>query len=249
MKKLFPPMKVERPASSLIGVILCWVVAFFVVPFFLIPFASSGMWGSLKETSWVEIVYHILKTGLVLMFFKEFFADSFLYLQISFRECLGCAAVAVGLMIAVILIQAVPMIMLGMPIDYLMNAFPLVEMAVTFTPGYLAYVNPIFGTICLTVVTPISTCGLLYVFGFAPACSKKTWLGYLCVAVVALIPALISVMWMKDMVLFLDMYFLQLPVHLIACWSYQKTDNILTPIFALGMLNLIASLANVFLIP
>ena len=248
MSKLFPPMKIDRPASSIVGVVVCWIACFFVAPFILIPFASNGVWGSLKGTSWVEIFFHILKTATVLMVFKQFIADAFFFLQTSVKACLGCAVAALMLMVATVLIQIVSMTMLGMPVADLMNAFPLVEMAVTFTPGYLAYINPVFGTICLTVVTPISTCVLLYVFGFAPACSKKTWLGYVSIAVVTLIPALISVMWINDFVLAMDMYLLQLPVHLIACWSYQKTDNILTPIFAVGMLNLLASLVNVFLI-
>ena len=248
MRKLFPPMQVDRPVSSVIGIIVCWIVSFFVVPFFLIPFAWGGVWGSVQGSSWVEIIYQILKAGVVVMLLKEFLSESFFFMQTDAKRCIGHAALAVALMIAVVAVEMVWLVSQGMQIPYLLNAFPLVEMAATFTPGYLAYVNPIFGTISLVLAAPISTCGLLYVVGFAPACSKKTWLGYLCIAVVILIPALIGVMWQTDMALAMDMYLLQLPVHLIACWAYQRTDNIWTPIFALAILNLLSSLANIFLI-
>lgn len=248
MKKLFPPMTTNLTVPQVIGTVVCWVVVFFVAPFFLIPFAWGGVWGSLEGSSWVEIVYHVAKTAAVVMFLKECFADAFFFLQTSPKTCLGHAVLAFVLMVAAVLVQMAPMVLMGMPVGYLLNAFPLVEMSATCTPGYLAHINPIFGTLCLTLVTPVSVCGLFYIVGFAPACSKKTWLGYLCVTVVTLLPALIGIMWQVDVTLAMDMYLLQLPVHLIACWSYQKTDNIWTPVFALGLLNLLTSLANVFLI-
>lgn len=248
MKKLFPPMTIYLSVRHVVGVVVCWIVAFFVVPFFLIPFAWGGVWGSVEGSSWVEIVYHVIKMAAVVAFLKEFFVDAFFFVQTSPKTYLGHAAVAVVLMVAAVLVQMVPMVWLGMPVGYLLNAFPMVEMAATFTPGYLAYVNPVFGTLCLTLVTPVSVCGLFYIVGFAPACSKKPWLGYLSVTLVTLIPALIGIFWQTEPTLALDMYLLQLPVHLIACWSYQKTDNIWTPILALGVLNLLSALANVFLI-
>ena len=248
MSKLFPQMQVDRTFSSIVGVILCWVVAFFVVPFYLIPFATDGVWGSLEGTSWVEIIYQIVKAGVVVALLKEFFAEDFFFLKISVKEHVGYAALAVALMVVAVAVQMVPMVLMGMPVGYLLNAFPLVDMTATFTPGYLAYVNPIFGTVSLVLAAPISICGMLYFLGFAPACSKKTWLGYLCVAAITFLPALISIMWYTDVVLALDMYLLQLPVHLIACWSYQKTDNIWTPVIALAMLNLLASVANMILV-
>lgn len=248
MSKLFPPMQADRKFSGIVGVALCWVVTFFVVPFYLIPLATDGVWGSLEGTSWVEIIYQVVKAGIVISLLKEYFAEDFFFVKISLKEYIGHAALAVVLMVAAVAAQMVPMVLMGMPVGYLLNAFPVVDMAATFTPGYLAYVNPIFGTLCLTVFAPVSICGMFYFVGFAPACSKKTWLGYLCVAVVTAIPVLISRIWHWDATLTLDMYLLQLPVHLIACWSYQKTDNIWTPVIALAMLNLLASVANMILV-
>jgi len=248
MSKLFPPMHADRKFSSIAGVIVCWIVTLIIVPFFLIPLATDGVWVSLEGTSWVEIIYQLIKAGVVVALLKEYFAEDFFFLKISVKEYLGHAVLAVALMVAAVAVQMVPMVKLGMPVGYLLNAFPMVDMAATFTPGYLAYVNPIFGTLCLTVTAPVSICGMFYFMGFAPACSKKTWLGYLCVAVVTFVPVLLSMMWHWDAILTLDMYLLQLPVHLIACWSYQKTENIWTPVIALAMLNLLASLANIILI-
>jgi membrane protease YdiL (CAAX protease family) len=39
-----------------------------------------------------------------------------------------------------------------------------------------------------------------------------------------------------------------LPIHLLACWSYQKTDNVWTPLISLALINLLASVAQIFLI-
>lgn len=43
-------------------------------------------------------------------------------------------------------------------------------------------------------------------------------------------------------------YLVQLPIHLLMCWSYQKTDNVWTPLISLAVVNLLASVAF-FVIP
>ena len=43
-------------------------------------------------------------------------------------------------------------------------------------------------------------------------------------------------------------YLLSLPIHLLACWSYQKTDNAWTPMVSLGIANLLISVAQILLL-
>ena len=38
------------------------------------------------------------------------------------------------------------------------------------------------------------------------------------------------------------LYFAQLPIHMLACWAYQKTDNIWTPIVLHAVVNLFGCL-------
>ena len=75
----------------------------------------------------------------------------------------------------------------------------------------------------------------------------KPVLAYLSVVVITAIPFIIDILWRQDVELNIMMYVMQLPAHLIACWSYQKTDNIWTPIISLAIVNLLASLVAIFL--
>ena len=102
--------------------------------------------------------------------------------------------------------------------------------------------QPIIGTIVLSVFAPFSICILFYCLGFAPVCNKKPWLAYLCVVGLTLIPPIINILWRDEVVLSLCGFLVQLPIHLLACWSYQKTDNVWTPILSLSVTNLMLSI-------
>ena len=43
------------------------------------------------------------------------------------------------------------------------------------------------------------------------------------------------------------LYFAQLPIHLIACWSYKKADSIFAPILVLTIANLLACVRLIIL--
>ena len=107
--------------------------------------------------------------------------------------------------------------------------------------------EPIFGAITVSAFTPISVCALFYCFGFAPVCYKKPWLAYLCIAVITLIPPVIDILWRDQPELVLSGYLVQLPIHLLMCWSYQKTDNVWTPLVSLAAVNLLASIVLPFI--
>jgi hypothetical protein len=115
-------------------------------------------------------------------------------------------------------------------------------MSVSHTPLAAIEFAPIFGAIALSVFAPISICALFYCLGFAPICNKKPWLAYLCIGIITLIPPIIDILWRGDAALVLSGYLVQLPIHLLACWSYQKTDNVWTPMVSLAITNLLASI-------
>ena len=114
-------------------------------------------------------------------------------------------------------------------------------MSVSHTPLSLIWLEPLLGPITLSVFAPMSICALFYCFGFAPVCYHKPWLAYLCIAVITLIPPVINILWRGEADLVLSGYLVQLPIHLLMCWSYQKTDNVWTPLVSLMAVNLLAS--------
>jgi hypothetical protein len=128
----------------------------------------------------------------------------------------------------------------------MLEHLPVVEMFVSHTPLFTVDLEPIFGTIALSVFAPINICTLFYCGVFAPVCYKKPWLAYLCIAVVTLIPPVINILWRGDAAFMLIGYLVQLPIHLLACWSYQKTDNVWTPLVSLVITNLLTSIVLPF---
>jgi len=165
-------------------------------------------------------------------------------LQIGLKSILLTALIALALMLGWMLV--VPDVLIALDIDPFisLDMFPVAPMAVMETSGFMVMNNPLFGTLCMTLLVPFSVCGMFYATGFAPACCRKPWLGYLCVTIVLLLPALFEIAWRGRSEYLIPEYLIRMPVHLVACWSYQKTDNIWTPIFALSAFNLGASLFN-----
>ena len=67
-----------------------------------------------------------------------------------------------------------------------------------------------------------------------------------CVAGITLIPPIVNILWRGDAAFVLIGYLVQLPIHLLACWSYQKTDNPWTPLITLVIINLLTSIVPPF---
>lgn len=93
--------------------------------------------------------------------------------------------------------------------------------------------NPVFGTICALLVTPIVTCCMYYATVFPKNYNVSPWRGYLAVAGVTLLPRVaMGVFGWWDFPSELGLYIVQLPTHMVCCWLYAKTENIWAPIFA-----------------
>ena len=248
MNKIFPPMY-SRPQKYMPFVLgIYGIFSFFVFPFLLMPLFGAGLWETPKWIAWLEIVYHVLNGIIVASMLSECLKDGWFMLTLDRRSSVGHIALTVGLMAAVLLHQIFLLFVAGYPIYYCFNGLPVVEKHVALTPYYLAEVHPIAGAISMVIFSPIAVCGLFYALSFAPLCVKeKPVLAYLSVVVITAIPFIIDILWRQDVELNIMMYVMQLPAHLIACWSYQKTDNIWTPIISLAIVNLLASLVAIFL--
>lgn len=244
MNKHFPPMFdcPEKP-TIFAGLFYC-LLSFFSLPFLmsLLQFAS-GKTAALHYG--YELAFHLINFLMTVALFRGYLSDSFLQVQIDARKVLSTAAVGL-LIIEVWLVLAMAGYLLFRSYYCyitLFYALPIAELDVFAFTSRLVCDRPILGTLCTVVLTPVTTACLLYATGFAPAANRKPWLAYLVVALVLLFPRACNAFNFNDLSTELLLYLAQLPIHWVACWTYQKTDTVWAPIFTLAGVNLLYCLA------
>ena len=241
MNKLFPSMTSKPETIQIFAIIPCWLWVFVLLPMFM-PFLGLGLWEQWELSVWLEIGYHIANGLLMLVIIFSYLKEEWFMVTIDVSHYLKHVMLTVGLIAGAELLLLGTLFICGVNIDDMLECLPIVEMSVSHTPLFTVELQPIYGTIALSVFAPISICALFYCLGFAPICYHKPWLAYLCVAAITLIPPVIDILWRGEAAFVLGGYLVQLPVHLLACWSYQKTDNVWTPLFSLVTTNLLASI-------
>lgn len=249
MKKLFPPM-CSRPKKGMLFIMAVYgLFAFFVIPIGLMPLFGVGLWETPAWIAWLEIAYHVMNGVVMAIMLSECLKDGWFMMSLDWKDSLKHIGLTVGLMLAALVQQMAFLFAWGVSAKFSLEMLPIVEMSVSLTPGYFAASRPVWATVSMVLCSPIAICGFFYALGFAPLCVKdKPVLAYLNVAVITAIPAVIDILWRQQVDVVVIEYLMQLPAHLIACWSYQKTDNIWTPILSLAGVNLICSLANILVI-
>ena len=240
MNKIFPAMYSKPSTSKIIALIPCWVWVFVLFPMFM-PFLGFGLWEQYELSVWLEISYHVANGIIALFIISDYLKDDWFMVTTDLRFYIKHIALTVGLVIIAEFVLLGPLTLFGFDIMNMLESLPVVEMSVSHTPLFLIELQPIIGAITLTVFAPISICALFYCFGFAPVCCRKPWLAYLCIAIITLIPPIIDILWRGGAEFVLSGYLVQLPIHLLLCWSYQKTDNVWTPLISLMVINLLAS--------
>jgi len=248
MSKLFPSMCSKPEKGQIIALVPCWLWVFVLVPMFM-PFLGLGLWEQWEVSVWLEIGYHVFN-GLVMAFLMfSYLKEEWFMLTADAIHYLKHALLTVGLILGAELILLGYLWLCGFNVGSMLNYLPVAEMTVSHTPLFTVDLQPIFGTLVLSIFSPISICALFYCLGFAPICYNKPRLAYLCVAIITLIPPVIDILWRGEAEFVLSGYLVQLPIHLLACWSYQKTDNVWTPILSLAGANLLFSIALPILLP
>ena len=231
----------SKPSTSkIIALIPCWVWVFVLFPMFM-PFLGFGIWEQYELSVWLEISYHVANGIIALFIISDYLKDDWFMVTTDLRFYIKHIALTVSLVIIAEFVLLGPLTLFGFDIMNMLESLPVVEMSVSHTPLFLIELQPIIGAITLTVFAPISICALFYCFGFAPVCCRKPWLAYLCIAIITLIPPIIDILWRGGAEFVLSGYLVQLPIHLLLCWSYQKTDNVWTPLISLMVINLLAS--------
>jgi len=242
MKKLFPPTYSKPETIQIFAIIPCWIWVFILFPMFM-PFVGLGLWEQVENSVWLEIVYHVANGILLLLIILSYLKDEWFMVTTQFSHYLKHIAITVGLIIGAEFVLICTSFLCGFETAYvyMLESLPMAEMSVSHTPLYLIELQPIFGTIALSLFAPISICVLFYCLGFAPICYKRPWLAYLCIVIITLIPPAIDILWRGIAEFVLYGYLVRLPIHLLACWSYQKTDNVWTPMISLSITNLLTS--------
>ena len=231
MKRFFPIMNDEPAKGMHFALFAYWFIGFELIPTF-IPLIGHHYWDDLSVISWFEIAYHVLNGLVILGMLKEYLMDSFLNVQLEPRRFLKI----VGLSALVMLVLAAGVHYFIGPIA--VDFYPITERIVAITSGYMVAQLPIFGTICYSLFSPLAVVGLFYVSAFAPVCRRNRWLGYIVVSVFMAIPFVLEILWRGNGEYVGLTYLLQLPMHWIACWTYQKADTVWAPIVTLAVFNL-----------
>lgn len=235
MKRFFPIMNDDTEKAMHFVLFAYWIFAFVLVPIF-IPLLADGLWDDLGVTSWIETAYHVLNSVVILIMLGTYLKDSFLNVQLNPKGFF----MIVGLSALVMLALAAGLRwFLG---SVIIDVYPINEMAVALTSGYLVVQQPIVGTICTSLFTPFAVVGLFYASSFAPVCRHNRWLGYVVVTVLMALPCAFDILWRGQAFLVIFIFVLRLPMHWIACWTYQKSDTVWAPIVTLAIFNLGTSL-------
>lgn len=235
---------IERPEKqAIVATIFYGFFGFLVFPFILRMMLSDS-WNNMQWRAWFEFGCHLLHFLFALVVFHRLLLDSFLTVQVDVKGVLGTAALGVAMIFLVSGFILLAAILSGL--ELFVNAadwmLPIFENELVTMADYLVEDSPVLGLICLAVLAPVGVSCIFYAVSFAPACEDHPLLAYLVVAVVLAIPRVFNVLLFQPVSHELTMYLFQLPLHWIACWTYQKTDTIWTPITVLSATNLLCCL-------
>ena len=236
----------DRPeASRIVTSIFYWGVCFILIPF-MVTVVLVGSYEKLTTVTWFGIGGHVLNFAVVLGIFLPYLKDSFLGVQINRRGFVVTALITAALMVGI----SVAGLELGFANEYryLMSAYPVSETTVISWGGVLVGASPLWGTLCMTLVVPLTVSCMFYATVFAPICTRRPVLAYIIMALLLMIPRVFNGWWLDRWEQELVIYLAHLPIHLLGCWSYQKTDTVWTPIAALALSNLLMSGLFVLLI-
>lgn len=248
MKNYFPLMMNSPEKGTGFAAFVYGVVCFFSVPYLLLLFMHQMM-NDAEVMCWVEIGYHVLNFIFVVSLYRQHLSDSVFEAKLDWKKIAEivviCAILIVGFYIA--LLQVFPLVAGRDMILVIDSMLPMTEMDLFYTSGAVVSTLPLWGTLCMVLITPFVTVLIYYASGFASFCSERPWLAYLMVAVVTALPRIANAVtfWPagEEMIL----YFTRLPIHLLSCWAYQKTDNVWTPIALHVLINLTACLMYVIM--
>ena len=248
MSEMFP-MMIERPEDrTIVSGFVYWPFAFLVFPFLTLILSIGAQ--DPEYVCWMEIIYHVCNGVVVLPMFASYLKDAFLTVQLQPKRVAGIAAVCAAVIVVLKLTVWALGALSGSMLFFEAAAGSLItsEMDLLFYSSAVLDIQPLWGGLIFVLVAPFVTSCLYYACGFATIGVNRPKLAYLVMAGLLLIPRLLMAFCLWPIQEEMALYLIQLPVHLIACWAYQKTDTIWTPILVHFFSNLATTLLVLYFI-
>lgn len=248
MKKLFPTMLDRPEGRTLISGIPYWAFAFFLFPFMIALFSQDS--GQVLYGAWLDMGYHLINFIVVIICFLPYLRESFLNVQLYLKKIFKTVALGVVVVVAIKILMCI--LFVSSSNELFANAafghLLTTESDLAYFSTALIEAQPLWGTLCVVLLTPVVTSCLLYACTFAPICNNRPWLAYIIMTGAFLLIQLIKIfsLWSGDEQL--AGFWVQIPIHLLVCWTYQYTDTIWTPIAIHSISNLLLSLGTVLMV-
>lgn len=213
--------------GQVVGGLSYGVIAFVVLPF---TFALFFFQRNDRQVYVIlEYLYQAMNFAMMVTIFLPYLRDSWLNVILSPGKVIGVSLGAAAV-IAVwyIAFLAASRMELFRAADILFfGAMPMTGIELMVLPGEFVLFGGVPAAIFLAVLGPFTTVCLFYATAFAPVCvSGRRGLAYLSVAAMLAVPRFITwfTVWggWKE----IPLYLAQLPIHWLACWTYQKTDTV-----------------------
>lgn len=238
MKNLFPHMyDSPETGQSVAG------ISYSTIPFVVLPFTLTLLTiGSDDHRVYmgIEYVYQAINFAAMFFIYRTYLRDSWLNVSIYPKKVLSVSLGAAAV-IAAIYIES---FFGGYREIYprastvFFGILPMTGIELMMLPGDFLLFGGIPAAVFLVALGPVITACLFYATAFAPLCAagKRFW-AYISVAAMLAAPRIVTYFCVWGGWKELELYLAQLPIHLLACWTYQKTDTIWAPIFTHAMAN------------
>ena len=211
-------------------------ISYSLFGFLLLPYLLSLLNADQRmeytDLVWVDIAYHTLNFGAAAILFAGYLKDAFFQVQIYTKKVLTHALVGTILMVVWACVMGFVGVFQGNSL-IAFGVLPITEIEMMGTAGAMLGYSPAFGAVVNVFLAPFTISCLLYATVFSTVSGHRPWLAYVAIAVVLAVPRAFAGITFWDKMEMATLYAVQLPIHLIACRIYQKTDTIWTPIFAL----------------
>lgn len=246
--KVDEKIMLDQPDRDAVGGAAAYGLFSYVMIPFVLFWVSYGFNGDLNFRFAGQLVHHGINFAVALWLFRDYLRDAFITVQTETAMVLRAAvqaAVKIGIYFAA-LWTFLPGRGNYFCTSLLFGALPVGEVDLLMFSIDFISISPIIASLVLILLTPVTTTCLFYAMGFAPVCYRKPWLAYVVVALVLAIPRIINSLLFWGAEQEFAIYLGQLPIHLLACRAYQKSDTVWAPVFCLMAANLIACVFLIF---
>jgi hypothetical protein len=207
---------------QIFATIPCWLWVFVLLPMFM-PFVGLGIWDQWEISVWLEIFYHVANGILMLVLMLGYLKEEWFMVTTDVPYYLKHILLTVGLIAGAELVLLGTLFLCDFHFADALECLPMTEMSVSHTPAFALNLQPIFGTIAMSLFAPISVCALFYCLGFATVCNKKPWLAYLSIVIITLLPPVFDIIWRDNALFVLCGYLISNSVKRTSCHSLSMS--------------------------